>query len=173
MPQVFSGHGIQLEYPEDWLPHEQSSPDEFTLSINSPATSFWSVTLLFDRPSPDEVVESVLEALREEYTEIDVYDSDERLRDSPTVACDVDFVCHELIGSAFLRAVIAPQFTLLVVSQGADFELEETQKQLDQITKSLIWEVADDEIESSELAEFQELWGSSNPEDAGSTRDAE
>lgn len=157
MHQVFEGHGIRLEYPEDWVPHEQSAPEEFTLTVNSPATSFWAVTLLFDRPKPERVVDSVLSALREEYSEIDVYDSEDRIGDELTLAHDVDFVCHDLIGSAFLRAIMLPQFTLFVLYQGADFELDEVQPILERITKSLTW-VDDDNGDVSEIEDFAEMW---------------
>jgi hypothetical protein len=140
MDRVFEGHGIRFEYPDDWILHEQSSPDELTLTIHSPDTSFWSLTLLFDRPEPRRVIDSVLDTFREEYAEIDVYPSDDRLSNQPTESYDLDFVCHELIGSAFLRALAAPEFTLLVLYQGADLELDETQPLLEKVSKSLSWE---------------------------------
>ena len=145
MDRVFEGHGIRFEYPDDWILHEQSSPEEITLTVHSPDTSFWSVTLIFDRPDPQRVVDTVLDTFREEYTEIDVYPSDDRLHDQPTQACELDFVCHELIGSAFLRAVATPDFTLFVLYQGADLELDERQPLLEKITRSLMWETDDDE----------------------------
>ena len=145
MDRVFEGHGIRFEYPVDWILHEQSSPEEFALTVQSPNTSFWSLTLLFDRPDSQRVIDSALEVFQEEYTEIDVYPSDVRLNDQPTVACELDFVCHELIGSAFLRAVTAPDCTMLVLYQGADLELDDLQPVLEKITRSLTWESDSDE----------------------------
>jgi hypothetical protein len=145
MDRVFEGHGIRFEYPEDWILHEQSSPEEMTLTVHSPDTSFWSLTLIFDRPDPQRVLDTVLETFREEYTEIDVYPSDVRMNDQPTFACELDFVCHELIGSAFLRAVTTPDFTLLVLYQGADLELDELQPLLEKISRSLTWETDTDD----------------------------
>ncbi len=143
MDRVFEGHGIRFEYPEDWILHEQSSPEEFTLTVHSPDTSFWSLTLIFDRPDPRRVIDAILETFREEYTEIDVYPSDVRLGDQPTESCELDFVCHDLIGSAFLRAAVAPDFTLLVLYQGADLELDDTQPLLEKINNSLTWDADD------------------------------
>ncbi len=145
MDSVFEGHGIRFEYPDDWILHEQSSPDEITLTVNSPDTSFWSLTLLFDRPDPQRVIDSALDAFREEYTEIDVYPSEVSLNDQPTIACELDFVCHDLIGSAFLRAVATPDFTVLVLYQGADLELDTLQTLLEKITGSLKWETDSDD----------------------------
>lgn len=145
MESVFEGHGIRFEYPDDWILHEQSSPDEVTLTVQSPDTSFWSLTLLFDRPDPLRVIESALDTFREEYTEIDVYPSNVRLNDQPAEAQELDFVCHDLIGSAFLRAVAAPDFTLLVLYQGPDLELDEMQPLMEKICQSLRWEAESDE----------------------------
>lgn len=143
MDRVFEGHGIRFEYPDDWILHEQSSPEEITLTVQSPESSFWSVTLILDRPDPRRVIETILETFREEYSEIDVYPSDVRLGDQPTESCELDFVCHDLIGSAFLRAAVAPDFTLLVLYQGADLELDDTQPLLEKINNSLTWDADD------------------------------
>lgn len=143
MDRVFEGHGIRFEYPDDWILHEQSSPEEITLTVQSPDSSFWSVTLILDRPDPRRVIETILETFREEYSEIDVYPSDVRLGDQPTESCELDFVCHDLIGSAFLRAAVAPDFTLLVLYQGADLELDDTQPLLEKINNSLTWDADD------------------------------
>lgn len=143
MDRVFEGHGIRFEYPDDWILHEQSAAEEITLTVHSPDTSFWSLTLIFDRPDPRRVIDAILETFREEYSEIDVYPSDVRLGDQPTESCELDFVCHDLIGSAFLRAAVAPEFTLLVLYQGADLELDDTQPLLEKINNSLTWDTDD------------------------------
>jgi hypothetical protein len=143
MDRVFEGHGIRFEYPEDWILHEQSSAEEITLTVQSPDSSFWSVTLIMDRPDPRRVLDEILDTFREEYSEIDIYPSEVRLGDQPTESCELDFVCHDLIGSAFLRAVTAPNFTLLVLYQGADLELDDTQPLMEKINNSLTWEADD------------------------------
>lgn len=157
MDRVFEGHGIRFEYPDDWILHEQSSPDELTLTVHSPDTSFWSLTLIFDRPEPRRVIDSVLETFREEYSEIDVYPSDAKLNDQPTESCELDFVCHDLIGSAFLRTVATPDFTLLVLYQGADLELDDVQPLLEKISRSLTWESDSDQDEPPNEREWLDI----------------
>ncbi len=156
MNRVFERHGVRFEYPEDWILHEQSTPEEISITINSPETSFWSLTLLLERPDPYKVIETVIDTLREEYSDVDVYSSEDRLGDLRTVARDIDFVCHELIGSAFLRAAIIPGGTLLVLYQGADFELEETQSLLERVSKSLTWDIPN-EVRTLDVLDLFEL----------------
>jgi hypothetical protein len=143
MNRVYESHGVRFEYPEDWILHEQTGQDEVSITVNSPETSFWSLTLLAHRPEPDRVIETALDALRAEYSEVDVYPATGRLGESRTVARDVDFVCHDLISTSFLRATRTPRFTLLVIYQGTDFELDETQTRLEEICRSLSWDLSD------------------------------
>lgn len=175
MNRVFEGHGIRFEYPEDWILHEQSTPEEVSITINSPETSFWSLTLLLDRPDPYRVIETVIDTLREEYSDVDIYSSEDRLGDLRTVARDVDFVCHELIGSAFVRAAVIPGFTLLVLYQGADFELEETQSILERVSKSLSWDVSNEvrTIDVLDLFELVEESGDADAHEENSTESSE
>ena len=50
---------------------------------------------------------------------------------------DVDFVCFELINSAFLRSFQTDRFTVLVLYQGFDGELAESRAVLEAISASL------------------------------------
>jgi hypothetical protein len=140
MSRTYEGHGIRFEYPDDWLFHEQAWAEEITLTVQSPNSAFWSVTLVLDRPAPERVVESAVSAFQQEYSEVDVYPCDVTLQGQPTEARDLDFVCHDLIGSVFIRAILAPQFTLLVLYQVAELELETARPLLDMITQSLWWD---------------------------------
>lgn len=137
MDETYEGHGIRFLYPAYWELLEQEDGESTSITVASPDTSFWSISLFRDSPSPQQVVASAIEAFREEYEEVDVYPSDERMGDWPGVANDVDFVCFELINSAFLRAFQTDRFTVLVLYQGFDGELVETRPLLEAISASL------------------------------------
>jgi hypothetical protein len=137
MDETYEGHGIRFRYPASWELAEQEEGESTSITVASPETSFWSISLFRDLPSPQAVVASAIEAFREEYDEVDVYPSEERLGDRPGVANDVDFVCFELINSAFLRAFQTERFTVLVLYQGFDGELAESRRLLEAISASL------------------------------------
>ncbi len=137
MEEIYEGHGIRLRYPAYWEVTEQDDDEATSITVASPETSFWSISLFHDGPSPQEVLESALEAFREEYAEVDVYASTERIGERAGVARDVDFVCFELINSAFLRAFQTERYTVLVLYQGFDGELETTRPMLEAISASL------------------------------------
>ena len=137
MHAVYEGHGIRFRYPASWALSEQEDDRLTSVTVDSPETSSWSVSLFSDGPSPEEVVHSAIEAFREEYAEVDVYPAEARMADRSSVARDVDFVCFELISSAFLRAFRAERCTVLVLYQGFDGELETTRPLLEAISASL------------------------------------
>ncbi len=140
MDETYQGNGIRFRYPTYWELTEEEGADSTSITVESPETSSWSISLFFDGPSPKQVVESAVQAFREEYEEVDVYPSDERLSDHPSVARDIDFVCFELISSAFLRSCRTERFTVLVLYQGFDGELETTLPLLEAISASLTLE---------------------------------
>jgi hypothetical protein len=134
---VYEGHGIRFRYPAHWALSEQEDERLTSITVDSPETSSWSISLSFDGPSPEQVVSSAIEAFREEYAEVDVYPAEAKIGDHASVAQDVDFVCFELISSAFLRAFRAEQFTVLILYQGFDGELETARPLLEAISASL------------------------------------
>ncbi len=137
MDEQYAAHGVTFSYPADWELTEQDRDIEITITVASPHTSFWTLTLFLDRPDPESVVETVLDAFREEYPDLDIYRSKARLCDCKTVSRDIEFFCLELVNSAWVRAFITDSFTALVLYQATDQELEWSRSLLEGMTKSL------------------------------------
>ena len=78
MEEIYEGHGIRFRYPGYWELTEQVDDEATSITVASPETSFWSISLFEDGPPPQEVLESAVEAFQEEYAEVDVYDSTAR-----------------------------------------------------------------------------------------------
>lgn len=137
MSQLYSKHGVQFRYPPGWEVSEQRDDGQISITVSSPHTSFWTVTLLADCPDPEDIVTAVLDAFEEEYDELDIYPSRARIGRRPTVARDIDFVCLELLNVARVRAFRVPDLTVMVLYQGTDGEFAEAGPILERITKSL------------------------------------
>jgi hypothetical protein len=144
MEEIYEGHGIRFRYPTYWELTEQEDEEAISITVASPETSFWSISLFREGPLPQQVLDSAIEAFREEYPEVDVYASAARTGERAGVARDLDFVCFELINSAFLRAFQTERFTVLVLYQGFDAELETTRPLLEAISASLVFAGEDD-----------------------------
>lgn len=141
---VYEDHGIRFRYPEDWQIQEESEGETVSVTVSGPETSFWSIWILPERPDPERLVLSAIEAFEEDYDDVDVYRSEGELCDFPSLQCDVEFVSLELINSAFVRAFRTGRFSVLVLFQGTDHELEYTREALDAITASLECDRGDD-----------------------------
>lgn len=137
LSETFSNHGVRFDYPGDWEISEQARDGERSVTVSSPGTAFWSLSLYFDKPDPEEVMETALAAFREEYPELDAYPGRDRVCDQQTLAQDIEFVCWDLLNSAWVRVFRTEEFTALVLYQGNDRELESCGEILTRMTRSL------------------------------------
>ena len=137
MDEMYRSHGICFRYPDDWEVSEHQEGPEVSISVQSPATSFWLLTLLFDCPDPDRIAEAALDAFRDEYDDLDVYPATEQICLSETLAWDIDFRCRELYNRAQLCAFRTGRFSAMVLTQASDDESEATGEILTAISDSL------------------------------------
>jgi hypothetical protein len=137
MESTYQSHGVRFRYPHEWEVSEQKDEDQISITVSSPQTAFWTVTLFPGCPEPEDIVAAALDAFHEEYDELDDYPSRVRVCRRRTVARDIDFVCLELLNSAGIRAFRAGRYTVLVLFQLTESERAETAPILDRITRSL------------------------------------
>ena len=81
MEETYAGNGIRFRYPTAWELVEQEDEESASITVASPETSFWSISLFRGAPSPQQLIASAIEAFREEYDEVDVYPSNENIGD--------------------------------------------------------------------------------------------
>ena len=141
MEKIYLTHGISFRYPEDWELSVQQQEQEIAIIVDSPDTSFWGLTLFFNCPRAEDVVETALRTFQEEYDEIDIYPSAAQICERRTIARDLQFVCVDLINSAFLRAFETDRFTALVLFQATDNELDKTLPLLERLCRSMVYNI--------------------------------
>jgi hypothetical protein len=137
MSSTYRTAGLSFCFPPDWQASEQPEDDRLSVTVSGEGTAFCTVTMLYDRPDPRQVLDAVVRAFRDEYQELDVYPADSRVGSRPALGCDVDFICLELCNTALVRAFRARQFTVLVLFQSSDAELPEMRPIFDQVCNSL------------------------------------
>lgn len=135
--KTYTGHGVVFQYPTDWTLSEDEADGEVTVSLQTSGAAFWSLTVFADRPSAEDVLGAVLTAYRDEYPELDIYAVSTTICQLPAEACDLDFVCLDLVSSAALRSFESLTRTFLIVYQGQDRELERFRTEFERITSSL------------------------------------
>jgi hypothetical protein len=132
-----SNHGFRFEYPDGWQLVEEPGEDRHVVTVGPDETTFWSATLLFDRPDPQEVLDSVVLAFEEEFREIDVHTASAKLAGLKAESRVMEFVCRDLTNSAVVHAARNQRFTLFVLSQFTDSEQSDVERVLQAITRSL------------------------------------
>lgn len=135
----YLGPGFHFRYPVDWQVEASAPGDDPTVTVRpaDDSTAFWSVTCLTSRPAPQRVLRTVLRAFEADYDELDSYPATEMIAGREAAGRDVEFVCLELTNTAFLRAVRLRDFTLLVLCQATDGELETCRDAFQLMTQSL------------------------------------
>ena len=148
---TYEAHGIRFQFPKNWKINEERSNNQLSITVSSPDgpdTLFWTLSLFYEIPSENELIETALEAFREEYDEIDIYPVAKTVCDRESVGRDLEFLCLELINSACLRAFRTNHFSALILYQGTDHELKTAKEQLEKISLSLV--CLEDEFLSAE-----------------------
>ena len=119
--QRFSSHGLTFRYPAEWTVNDDSVDGDVSVTVQSPGSTFWTITLLPGSVSVDEALDSAVQAYQEDYPTADTYPRQRKAADgAEAVRQDVDFVCMELIAAATLTAFQKGNQTVLTVAQGAD-----------------------------------------------------
>ena len=133
----YSGNGIRFFYPEGWEVQEESNDEQTMITVQSPATAYWSLSLFEGHHDPEEIAESVLRAYRETYSDIEVQEPDVLVQGIPVVAREIDFVCVEMVSTASLIIFHTEKQTALVIFQAEDREMERVREMMEDITRSL------------------------------------
>jgi hypothetical protein len=122
MPALFEETGIRFQYPENWRLEREDNDSGWTVSVHSPGTAFIMICLRQDRPTTDELADTALEALREDYPDLEAEDCFESLAGQPAVGHEIQFVSLDLINTCWTRSFYSPHGTVLVLCQVTDHE---------------------------------------------------
>ena len=134
---TYDANGIRFHFPEGWRIEESRDDGQLTVTLLSSDTSFWSATVFDEFQDGQHVIDQVLDTLREEYGQLDVYEATTQFCQASNLSCDVEFICYELVNSAFLRFVASDVCQLLIYYQATDHELVKSRPVLEAITESL------------------------------------
>ena len=137
---IYQDHQIRFEYPTEWDLEEQTDGKDVTISIQSPQTSLWSLTLLTDKPDRNRVLQTAIAAYEDEYPDLEIETVTDSVLEIDHLAKDLYFLQYEFVTRVGLRVFTVGNRTALVWFQAADQELKTTRPMLDAITASLLIE---------------------------------
>lgn len=134
---VYRQHGILFEVPKGWEVEEQATEHgDVTITVTDGA-AFWALTLMWERPEVERVLQEAKQAFEEEYEELDIEEVREKISRRDCEGVDIEFVCMEFINHVSLRSFRTGRFTAFVMSQMTDHEQKYYSPLFDDITSSL------------------------------------
>lgn len=137
MAAKYERDGICFRYPENWRLEREESESGWTVSVQSPDTALLLVTLDAGMPDAEQVAETALEALRQEYPDLEADACVDSLAGQPAVGHEIRFFSFDLTNTCWTRSFYSARGTVLVLWQVNDLELESNEPVLRAICKSL------------------------------------
>ncbi len=137
MAAEFADSGIRFQYPEHWQLDREDNETGWTVTLQSPDTAFVMICLREDLPTPDELADATLDALRETYPDLEADDCVDSLAGQPAVGHNIRFFSLDLTNTCWTRSLYGSQGTVLVVCQANDLELAKHEPVLRAICASL------------------------------------
>ncbi len=122
MLKVYTKSGVAFQYPGNWTLEEESDDESWAVTVNSPGTAFFIVSLRPDNQTPAQVVEVAIDALKAEYKELDAEPVTETISGYPAVGYDIDFLTIDTSITAWSRCVSLAEGNLLVIGQVSEFD---------------------------------------------------
>jgi len=139
MPAKYQHPGLRFEYPENWmLIEEDLSAIRASVTVYSPGGAFWSVALHPRDASPLELAEAVVQAMREEYNDLDVEEVRETTAGHELIGYDLSFFCLDFTNTAKIRTLRTRYGTYTFFYQGEDREFESLEAVFRAMTTSLL-----------------------------------
>jgi hypothetical protein len=119
--EVYEDHGVRFEYPSDWELDVSDDGPVTTVEVEQPGgLGFAWVRTDESRPDPDAVADEALQAMREEYPDLDAIPVVETLQEHCVTGHDVEFFALDFAGAASIRCFRTPRRTVLVFGQWSD-----------------------------------------------------
>ncbi len=119
--RIYEGHGVRFAYPSDWEIEETDEGEASTVEVQAPGgLAFALVRADESGPDPAGVADEVLEAMREEYPDLDAAPAMETIAGHHATGYDVEFFSLDFTNGATIRCFRTPDRTILVFGQWSD-----------------------------------------------------
>lgn len=137
MPGTFAEEGIRFAYPDNWTMTRDENPSGWTVTLQSPATAFLMITFDREMPEADLMIETALDAMKEEYATLEFEPVAESIAGQPAIGHDIRFFSFDLTNTCGTRSFYSETGTVLLFWQTSDLELETTELVLQAVRASL------------------------------------
>jgi hypothetical protein len=133
----FDERGVRFRYPANWRLEREETDEGWTASLQSPDTAFVMICIREDMPPPEALAASALQALRDEYTDLEADPCVESVAGQPAVGHDIRFFSFDLTNTCWTRSFYSEVGTILLMCQANDLDLETNERVMRAICASL------------------------------------
>lgn len=137
MPKQFREGCLSFSYPDNWMLERQDSDNGWTVTLQSPDTAFFLLTLDKECPECDHMADTVLNTMRAEYPQLESDDSAGQIAGQWAIGHDMSFIRFDLTNTCWTRCFDTPDGTALLMCQATDHELPHLEPVLRAICASL------------------------------------
>jgi hypothetical protein len=126
MPKFYNKSGVAFQYPDSWM-LDETEPEmgNRSIAVQSPGSSFWAIGLHPSANKPGRLVEATIEALREEYPELEAERFEETVEGVELKGYEVNFICCDFTSTARAVAFRDNRATCLIYWQSDDRDLKQ------------------------------------------------
>jgi len=137
MVETFEDEGIRFRYPENWRLEREDTDTGWTVVVQSPETAFAMISLNDESPSVENMAETALATMREDYPDLDADACVDSVAGRPAIGYDIRFFSLDLTNTCWIRSFYCSRGTMVVMCQVNDLELETNEPVLRAICASL------------------------------------
>ena len=138
MPSQYQNFGVSFLYPENWKVTDESHESPLGVTLETPDGGYWELQIYEPIVEPAMLVDHVLEAMENEYDDLEAHEAAERWDDLPAIGYDMHFFCLDLLVLSNVRACIVGERSYLLLCQAESREFDKQAPVFAAITKSLL-----------------------------------
>ncbi len=139
MPARFSHSEIAFDYPDNWtLENEDTQAECHSVTVYSPGGAFWAVSAHPHSTIPDELATAAVEAMKEEYKELEVEETWDDIAGQEIRGYDMNFHYLDLTNTAQVRCWQTNRTTYTIFCQAEDREFDRVQPVFQAMVVSLM-----------------------------------
>lgn len=139
MPAEFRKLGVSFQYPENWTLDEDDAPaGQIAVTVYSPGGGFWTLSVYTDEADLSELAETAVEALKEDYNDLESEPAEQELAGRALVGHDMRFSYLDLTNTAGVRCMSTEEATYVVFYQAEDREFDQVRQVFDAMIVSFL-----------------------------------
>jgi hypothetical protein len=139
MPAKYEKFGVQFLYPENWTIAEEELDDwPHGVTIQSPSGAYWELHLYPSPMSRTRLAADVLEAMRQQYEDLESEVVTEDICQRPAVGYDLSFFCLDFLITSQVRCLSVGRQTYVLIYQAESREFDQHQRVFAAMTQSLL-----------------------------------